>query len=270
MPLGSKVLARVAPMIGASTERADRLHAALSATFEGFFSVIEEANFERRVGHSRLFFPTVPLDFFNGVIVESEPCTAIADSIREVEAAGVPCGVHLRAGRRHDEVDADLAQLGFTSRRPLPGMTSAPDELTDVRVDGLTIDRAGDEAALAEAAHVAATGFAAPVEALKPLYAAGVLSLDGFAVYLGRVAGEAVTTGMGYRLGREVAIFSVATPPEHRRRGYGGAISAHAARMGFEQGADLAWLQTSDLGEPVYRRLGFQHSVMHSLLTRAP
>jgi GNAT superfamily N-acetyltransferase len=69
-------------------------------------------------------------------------------------------------------------------------------------------------------------------------------------------------------LGREVAVFSVATPPEHRRRGYGGAISAHAARMGFEQGSDLAWLQTSDLGEPVYRRLGFQHSVMHSLLTR--
>jgi GNAT superfamily N-acetyltransferase len=255
-------------MIDASTERADRLHAALSATFEGFFSVIEEANFERRVGHARLFFPSVPLDFFNGVIVESEPCSAIADSIREVEASGLPCGVHLRTGGLHDEVDAELARLGFTSRRPLPGMTSTPNELADVRVDGLTIDRADDEAALLEAAHVAATAFAAPVEAMKPLYTAVVLPLDGFAVYLGRLAGKAVTTGMGYRLGREVAILSVATPPEHRRRGYGGAISAHAARMGFEQGSDLAWLQTSDLGEPVYRRLGFQHSVMHSLLTR--
>jgi ribosomal protein S18 acetylase RimI-like enzyme len=255
-------------MIDASTERADRLQAALSATFEGFFSVIEEANFERRAGHSRLLFPSVPLALFNGVIVESEPCYAIADSIREVEAAGVPCGVQLRAGRRHDDVDAELARLGFTSRGPMPGMTLAPDELADVRVQGLTIDRAGDEAALAEAAHVAAAGFAAPVEAIKPLYAAAVLPLDGFAVYLGRVAGEAVTTGIGYRLGREVAILSVATPPEHRRRGYGGAISAHAARIGYEQGADLAWLQTSELGEPVYRRLGFRHSVMHSLLTR--
>jgi N-acetylglutamate synthase len=255
-------------MIDATTDRADRLHAALSATFEGYFSVIDEANFERRVGHSRLFFPSVPIALFNGVLVESEPCPAIADSIGEVEAAGVPCGVQLRAGRRHDNVEAELARLGFTSRSPMPGMTLAPDELADVRVDGLTIDRAGDEAALAEAAHVTATGFAAPVEAIKPLYAAAVLSLDGFAVYLGRVAGEAVTTGMGYRLGREVAIFSVATPPEHRRRGYGGAISAYAARMGFEQGADLAWLQTTEIGEPVYRRLGFQHVVMHSLLTR--
>ena len=255
-------------MIDATTERADRLHTALSATFDGFYSVIEEANFERRVGHSRLLFPSVPLALFNGVLVESEPCSAIADSIREVEAAGVPCGVQLRAGSRHDEVEAELARLGFTSRTPLPGMTLAPDELADLGVAGLTVQRAGDEAALAEAAHVAATGFAAPVEALKPLYAAAALSLDGFEVYLGRVAGEAVTTAMGYRLGREVAIFSVATPPEHRRRGYGAAISAYAARMGFEQGADLAWLQTSELGEPVYRRLGFQHVVMHSLLTR--
>ena len=255
-------------MIDGKTERADRLHAALSSTFEGFYSVIEDANFERRVGHSRLFFPSVPLALFNGVLVESEPCDAVADSIREVEAARVPCGVQLRAGRRHDEVDAELARLGFTSRTPMPGMTLAADELADFGVDGLTIHRAGDEAALAEAAHVAATGFAAPVAALKPLYAAAALSLDGYAVYLGRVAGKAVTTAMGYRLGREVAIFSVATPPEHRRRGYGAAISAHAARMGFEQGADLAWLQTSELGEPVYRRLGFQHVVMHSLLER--
>jgi hypothetical protein len=87
-------------MADASAERADRLHAALSATFEGFFSVIEEANFERRVGHSRLLFPSVPLALFNGVVVESEPCSGITDSIREVEAAGVPCGVpgHGRCG----------------------------------------------------------------------------------------------------------------------------------------------------------------------------
>ena len=257
-------------MIDATTERADRLHAALSATFEGYFSVLDGASFERRAGHSRLLFPSVPLALFNGVIVESEPCSGIADSIREVEAAGAPCGVQLRAGRRHDEVNADLARLGFTSSRPLPGMTLTPNELVDVQVNGLTIDRAADDAALAEAAHLAATGFAAPFEALRPLYAAASLSLDGFAVYLGRVAGEPVTTAIGYRIGREVAIFSVATPPEHRRRGYGGAISAYAARIGFDQGADLAWLQTSELGEPVYRRLGFQHVVMHSLLTRPP
>jgi ribosomal protein S18 acetylase RimI-like enzyme len=250
-----------------TAERGDRLHAALSNTFEAFFAVVPEASFERRAGHSRLSYPYVPLALFNGVIVESEPCTGVMESLREVETMSGSCGVQLREGR-HEAVEAEVARHGLTTRTAMPGMASAPDELVDARVDELTIGRATDEAALAEAARVAAAGFGSPVEAIEPLYTSSALSLDGFAVYVGRVAGEAVTTGMGYRLGREVAIFSVATPPEHRRRGYGGAISAHAARTGFAEGADLAWLQTSELGERVYRRLGFRHVVMHWLLTR--
>jgi ribosomal protein S18 acetylase RimI-like enzyme len=229
--------------------------------------VIDEASFERRAGHARLLFPSVPLRLFNGVLVESEPCSDVADSVREVEALGLPCGVQVREGR-HPDVEAEAERLGLTSRTPMPGMAVARHELADARVDELEIARAAEAADLAVAARVASAGFGAPLEAIEPLYSAVALSLEGFAVYVGRVAGEAVTTAVGLRAGREVAIFSVATPPEHRRRGYGGAISAHAARTGFEDGADLAWLQTSDVGEPVYRRLGFRHVVMHWLLTR--
>ena len=74
-------------------------------------------------------------------------------------------------------------------------------------------------------------------------------------VYLGRVEAEAVTTAIGYRTGREGGIFNVATPAEHRRHGYGAAITAFATRSLFESGADLAWLQTSPIGERVYHRL---------------
>jgi ribosomal protein S18 acetylase RimI-like enzyme len=74
------------------------------------------------------------------------------------------------------------------------------------------------------------------------LYAPGLLQLAGFAVYLGYVDGKTVATAIGYQTDKDVAIFSVATPPEHRRRGHGGAITAHAARAAFENGADLAWL----------------------------
>ena len=45
----------------------------------------------------------------------------------------------------------------------MPGMASAPDELADARVDELTIERATDEAALAEAAR-RGDGFGTPVE----------------------------------------------------------------------------------------------------------
>jgi ribosomal protein S18 acetylase RimI-like enzyme len=258
---------RIEVLDGETLTRANRLHAAISTTFEGFYSAIDEASFERRAGHVRLLLPSVPIRIFNGVVVESEPCSGIADSIREVEERGLPCGVQVRAGR-HPDVEEEAAQLGLTARIPMPGMTVSPDELADARARGLDIVRVEDEEGLADAARVAATGGGALLEFMRALYAPGVLQLGGFAVYLGSVDGETVTTAMGYQRDMDVAIFSVATPPEQRRRGYGAAITAHAARAAFENGADLAWLQTSEIGESVYHRLGFRHVEMHVMLGR--
>ena len=72
---------------------------------------------------------------------------------------------------------------------------------------------------------------------LQALYTPEVAGMDGMSVYLGHVDARAVTTAMGYRTGREGAIFSVATPAEHRRHGYGAAITAFATRSLFESGA---------------------------------
>jgi ribosomal protein S18 acetylase RimI-like enzyme len=246
---------------------AERLHVAISTTFEGFFSVVEGASFERRAGHARLLLPSVPLHLFNGVVVESEECSGIADSIREVEALGLPCGVQVRVGR-HPDVELKAAALGLTSLTSLPGMAATARELREARAPNLEIVRANDEGTLLAAADVARSGFGMPVHLTRPLYAPGLLGLEGFDVYVGFAEGEPVTTAMGYRTGREVAIFSVATAPAHRRRGYGAAITAHAARRAFEHGADLAWLQTSELGESVYEGLGFRHVEMHVMLRR--
>lgn len=248
---------------------AERLHAAISTTFEGFYSVVDGASFERRTGHVRLLFPSVPLHLFNGVVVESEGCSGVADSIREVDEHGLPCGVQLRAGR-HPDVEAEAAVLGLTARTSLPGMTVTSDELRDAHANGLEIVRVEDEQGLADAAGVTSTGFGLPDDRTRPLYAPGVLGLAGFDVYVGLIDGEPVTTAMGYRTRRDAAIFSVTTAPERRRRGYGAAITAHAARVGFEEGADMAWLQTSELGERVYKGLGFRHVEMHVMLRRPP
>jgi ribosomal protein S18 acetylase RimI-like enzyme len=248
-------------------ERADRLHAAISTTFEGLFSAAAGASFERRTGHARLLFPAVPIRLFNGVVVESETCSGVAESVREVEALGLPCGIQVRE-ERHPDVEEEAQRLGFDERSPLPGMTAEPHELGEPAAAGLEIIRVDDGAGLAVAAQVVAAGSTMAAEFWQPLYASGILELDGMTVYLGRVEDQFVTTAIGYRTGRDFAVFSVATPPEHRRRGYGAAITARACRDGFAEGADLAWLQTSELGEPVYRGLGFRHTVKHVILGR--
>jgi ribosomal protein S18 acetylase RimI-like enzyme len=254
-------------LVPSPTTAADRLHAALSKTFEGLFSAVDDASFERRIGHVRLLFPSVPIRIFNGVLVESEPCSGVADSIREVEERGLSCGLQLRV-ERHPQVEEEAARLGFTEREPMPGMAATPGELVDVRAPDLEIARADDEEALLEAARLAATVWGTRLERVRPLFAPRILEIPGMSVYVGRVDREAVTTAIGYRTDKEVALFNVATLPKRRRQGYGASISAHAVRAGFEDGADLAWLQTSPIGEPVYRRLGFRHVEMHVLLHR--
>lgn len=45
-------------------------------------------------------------------------------------------------------------------------------------------------------------------------------------------------------------------------------MTARAAEDGFAAHAKVAWLQSSALGEPVYRRIGFRQVDTHVLLTR--
>jgi len=123
--------------------------------------------------------------------------------------------------------------------------------------DGLTIRELAPTEADAHA-RVAAEGFGAPLEAFRQLMTPSILAVSGVRCYLGEVGGQSVTTGLGVTLGSYVAIFNIATPPDHRRRGYGAAITARAAADGLAAGAKWAWLQASPAGYPVYQRLGFR------------
>ena len=125
-------------MSQSASARAGRLHAALSATFEGLHTTVGGASFERRTGHIRLLLPSVPIALFNGVLVESEPCSGVGDSISEVEKRGLPCGVQLREGQ-HPEVEAEARAIGLTERTPMPGMALAFEELVEAPCDGLEI-----------------------------------------------------------------------------------------------------------------------------------
>ncbi|MDQ3822084.1 MAG: GNAT family N-acetyltransferase, partial [Actinomycetota bacterium] len=116
---------------------------------------------------------------------------------------------------------------------------------------------------------VAAAGFEAPAEVLAALYGEEVAALPGLSIYLGYDGDEPVSTAVGYVEDDAVGVFNVATPPEHRRRGFGATLTARAARDGFAAGAQFAWLQSSPAGESVYRRMGFRQVDTYNVFTRA-
>ncbi len=53
-------------------------------------------------------------------------------------------------------------------------------------------------------------------------------------------------------------IYAVATDEAMRGRGYGRALTLAAARAGHDEGLRTSVLMASDLGEPVYRRIGYR------------
>jgi hypothetical protein len=117
----------------------------------------------------------------------------------------------------------------------------------------LEIVEAGDEGTVLEAEALIGEVFeteAAPGSTLRP----ECLDED-FRVWVGRVDGRPVTTATAYVADGFVGIYAVATLLDARRRGYGEAVTWVATLCR----PDLpATLQASEMGEPVYERMGYR------------
>lgn len=244
------------------------MHDALRTAFESLYGLFEGARYERRPGYDFLFIPQIPIAPFNGVWpLGDDAAPELAGALAEIEAAGVPYSVQLR-DHQTPACEAGARRLGLTTELALPGMVVSRSALRDPAVDGCsvgTVDGDGDRRIAIE---TAAAGFGAPLWIFEPIYREHVLAAEGVRVYLARNGDEVVATSIGYTIGDMTGIFNVATPVAHRGRGYGAAVTAAAARGGFDDGAELAWLQASSLGFSVYRRLGFEQVATDRLLTR--
>lgn len=201
-----------------------------------------------------------PMPVLNGVWVASTDASVdvVADLLDQVAATGLP---HCLQGRPNvaDRLHDQAAARGMKPEKSIPLMV-----LEDPR--GLATNGAGAALSIRELepseasvhARLAAAGFEAPAEPFLQLMTPSVLAAPGTRCYLGEVDGESVTTGFGLTLGSFVGIFNIATPPRHRRCGYGAAVTARAVADGVAAGADWAWLQSSPAGYQVYERLGFR------------
>ena len=261
-----------APGSGTIERPAERLHEALKTSFKDLFARLEGARIEERTGYLFLVCPLLPLPQLNGVWAQErkEEQTAVREleeAITEIERLDLPCWVQTRAGRT-PTLEAEARRLGFTSQESVPALLATPDDLHDIAGAGLEIARIADTAGLAQAQAVATAGFEAPLALFCPFYTPQVAATPGLSIYVALADGTPVSTAIGFTQGEAVGIFNVATPPKHRRRGYGTAVTARALSDGFKSGASFGWLQSSPLGESLYRRMGFRQVETYTLLSR--
>jgi GNAT superfamily N-acetyltransferase len=156
-----------------------------------------------------------------------------------------------------------LQPHGFHFDDSTPGMAIALEALPkEERLPaGLEIIPVDDEAALRTWVDVFAEGYPTPSEMKEPLFSllAG-LGLDlPVRHYLGLLDGVPAATSNLF-LGAGVAgVMFVATLPTSRGRGVGAAMTLSPLYEARDLGYRAGIWQSSQMGYPIYRKLGFQH-----------
>ena len=213
----------------------------------------------------------LPFDWFNQVLIEDEEATpaGVVAGLAEARGRGDKFVVRLRDGI-DDRFISTLTQAGLApaaQETSTPGMVALPGDhpaIAEHAAPELEIRRVTDAAGVDAHRQVVTAGFGS-----DPAVALGTACLDLLdrpecVVYVGYVGGDAVASGLGWRTGRTIGVYSIATIASARRRGYGAAMTARVMADGVATGCDVAALQASELGRPIYERLGFRTVVRYA------
>jgi len=200
----------------------------------------------------------LPVPFLNIAFV-TRPLPAPEDQItaaaRFFDSRGEPFIIRIREGL-DPAAEAACGRLGFPYSDTVPGMAST--SLAGPPPEGLEVRRVASERELAAFRTVIARGFGIDLEQVTRFVRAELLADAEAECYLGLLDGEPVASSTLVYTGRVAGVHNVATLPEARRRGFGEAMTWHAMARGAAYGCDLAALQASDMGRPVYERMGYR------------
>jgi hypothetical protein len=234
---------------------ASRVASALGATWALLAETLEQG--WARHDHGIYTLVTgVPIASLNGVWVVGEEVNAdvVAASLASVAEARVPFCLEARPAWREQGASV-AATCELAESTDIPLMASAG-PFNPGSIDRLSIRELDPREAQVHS-DVAGPAFGAPPELLARVITAKVLGRPQVRCYVGEVDREPVVTATAVTIDDAVGIFNVGTAAPHQRRGYGAAITAHAALDGRTAGAKWAWLQSTEAGYGVYERLGF-------------
>jgi GNAT superfamily N-acetyltransferase len=208
-----------------------------------------------------------PVDAHNCVVhAELEPGEvdgAIDEVLGRFRAHGVPGSWHVGPTSRPPDLGLRLKARGFgggwwdvgmaADLSRLPESVPAPEGLTIVRVR----DRQGLDA-WAQARGLDEEGALESRWVVDTYEKIGLGDEAPWRHYVGWLGGQAVATATLFLGAGGAGLYFVLTVPEARRRGVGGAITLAALHEARRMGYGVGVLGASEMGVPVYRRLGFQ------------
>jgi GNAT superfamily N-acetyltransferase len=159
-----------------------------------------------------------------------------------------------------------LLANGFVHRASFPGMVAdlrrLPEPGRIAVPEHARVDRVADVPSLRDWVRTCLVAFGDSPDIVEPAVEVfRELALrDGreWRCYLATIDGRPAASAGVLMTGGVAGIYWVGTPDEFRRRGLGTAVTAAALRDAYGEGYRVACLTASELGLPVYARLGFE------------
>lgn len=217
-----------------------------------------------------------PIGYHNAVVrfaATSDRATKLIDEFRDgLRSRDLPGSCHLTPTMRPSDLSHLLVAAGFEDGGHEPAMAADLAMVVDVPATNLVISHVAAPDDLEAYRDVLASGFGeGPKEAD---WVASVFADIGFGDdwrhFVGRVDGVPAATSSLLLTPPAAGIYFVCTRPEHRRNGYGAAITHAAMRYAAQRGATHAVLGSSPMGQRIYERLGFTTVFSYQLLEWEP
>jgi GNAT superfamily N-acetyltransferase len=197
---------------------------------------------------------------FNVAFVTRSPSDCdrtIAEAIEFFDERNVPFILRLREDvDRESERAARERGLRYTDT--VPGMVMAYPKPPPSQMATMRTRIVDDDASLSDHRSVVADAFEMPGALAEYFLTMRLFSTPDIVGYVGYVDGVAVATSALFMTHRVAGVYNVATKREYRKRGFGEAMAWRAVRDGMDAGCVMASLQASELGQPVYERMGFR------------
>jgi GNAT superfamily N-acetyltransferase len=253
-------------MIGGFAEK--ELIRAIETTYYEAITTLStgiQGSFSRREPDMIVYSSGIPMALLNGVI---DPRFGTSDLSERTEAAmshfkktGLPMRWVLGPSSTPSELDDFLLNHGFVSERKTPGMAI---DLGTVNREplpsGLEIQQVEDRESLRTCGDTMADGFEIP----ENIRGGWRELIDGYGMsstrrwFLGLLNGEPVAVSLLVLHGDVAGVYNIATIPVARRKGIGTAITREPLQIAKDVGYGVAVLEASEMGLPIYRRLGFK------------
>ena len=216
----------------------------------------------------RWFHTGLPDPYLNPVLVTRLPAdeadAAIDGLLADLRHRGAPFTWWLMPGSTPDDLADRLAARGLVADDAWPAMILSTDAMVDPPpVPGLEIRRVADDKGLedyrATFAPILSSSEAFTDLLIEASRAIGYGPSVPEVHFVGYLEGRPVATVTLITAGGAAGLYNVTTTEQARGRGIGAAMTAAAVSESRERGLEVASLQASTMGRPLYERLGFRH-----------